>query len=374
LTLGHIDADGVDDQTEALTKRGWLTYDQVRPGDAIRALDPGTGRAAWRVVERVHVYRGTHIVRQLEARSHSSVTTLGHNWLTRDHYTKKLRARVTDRLTSTDRIIRAAPPSDLPTSPTYSDALVELLAWFWTEGHIRPDGAVQIYQSQRVNPAHCVKIRAAMLSHFGEPTPKLTTGRWRVPGWLERPPTDRKGVIEWYMNWPLGNTLTDLAPNRIVRPDVIAAMTASQLRLFIETSIDADGHRRVGDQLGTLAQKSLKQIESAEMACALLGVPTTRYRIFDSRFNRHAWTLRPGAVAEIRPVASAMRMDGRFIERQIQAIRATEVEAEIEGIVWCPELDGYSWLARRRGTVYYTGDSQGLGQMILPLASLSRAS
>lgn len=346
----------VDDKTEALTARGWLPYSKLQRGDLLRTLDLYTGRSMWAPLDRVYVYRDARLVRNLDARSHSSVTSLDHRWVTRDHYTGELRIRTSRDLRTNDRIIRAAPSMDTPTTPMYSDALVELLAWFWTEGHIRPDGAVQIFQSWRVNPNYCLRIREAMREVFGDPAVTMCTGRWIVPAWIERKPTERKGVIEWYLNRHLAATLTDLAPNRAVLPSVVASMTQSQLRIFTETSVDADGFRT--RSRSAISQKRLDQLNAAEMAYALLGVPTTRI-VAKLPQDRTCWILWVGSQAEIRPVAAAQRAD---------AVRARDVIETVSGVGWCPKVPTGTWLARRRGTVYYTGDAAPSGQLALPLA------
>jgi hypothetical protein len=69
----------VDADTEILTRRGWLRYDQVLAGDTCLTLNADTGQAEWQPVTSVHVFAdGPHDVIRMEGPSHSSVTTPDH--------------------------------------------------------------------------------------------------------------------------------------------------------------------------------------------------------------------------------------------------------------------------------------------------------
>ncbi len=71
----------VDSETEILTRRGWLRYDQVLAEDACLTLNAETGLAEWQQVQSVHVFaNGPYEVVRMEGPSHSSVTTPDHRW------------------------------------------------------------------------------------------------------------------------------------------------------------------------------------------------------------------------------------------------------------------------------------------------------
>src|SRR5690606_24889507 len=154
---------------------------------------------------------------RMAGRSHSSLTTPQHRWPVERFYrrTGKKRTRntdgtwaatgasprngqgrertwaTTDALTDRHRIPLAAPCAAPPPALKRSDALVELVAWLWTEGHIKPQSrsrlpstGVALYQKEGPNAA---RIRAALRSLFGPPvdsfprTGQRTDGqpRWR---------------------------------------------------------------------------------------------------------------------------------------------------------------------------------------------------
>lgn len=342
LPFGHC----VDSETEALTIDGWKRGADVREGDLLYTLNPATGLGEWQPAQAVHRFSGHHAVRRFEGRSHSSVTTLNHRWITRDHNSGRLRFRTSAELTTGDRIIRGAPASDSPVEAKWSDAFVELVAWYWTEGHEHPGGGADIYQSETANPHHCARIRAALAAYAGPPSATLLHGSGHpVGGYRE---TTRIGGVSrgrvtcWHLDKLLAAELRSIAPAKVVAPAFVASLTPAQLRLFIETSIDADGTRTAKGR-ATLAQRSAERLAPFEMACALAGIPTTTYLGSDGT----TWQVGLGAQTEIRPVMAARRGDGRMTDR-------LDVE---DGEVWCPTVANSTWLARRRGTVYFTGNS-----------------
>lgn len=344
LRYGHC----VDYDTEILTQRGWLSGHDLREGDQVMTLNPDTGLGEWQPCETVHRWDGQHAVRRLEGRSHSSVTTLNHKWITRDYDSKKLRFRTTAELNTNDRIIRAAPTANLPREAKWSDAFVELVAWYWTEGQQHPSGGAVLWQSADVNAANCQRIRAALTTLFGPARSSLNSGKGApIAGWRE---TQRVGgvskrqIASWHISKAAATDLRAVAPDKIVDPGFIAELTASQLRLFVETSIDADGWRgRSGSAY--LAQKNPAMLDAFEMACSLLGIPWTRS--YTGRSANNPCT-RIGTQIEVRPVANAQRTS--------RGKATSDTWGTVDG-VWCPQVQNRTWLARRRGTVYFTGNS-----------------
>jgi hypothetical protein len=387
----------VDEQTEMLTRRGWLCHDQVAVGDMAYAMDPETGLARWSPVQAVNVYdREPRPMLSMESRGHSSLTTLDHRWLVESARNVAVNPNPTDRcpecgfmtrapgspraisihrahahgvhvpasdrragprarhfrtsreIGQNDRIPVAAPCQTLPTEPKYSDALVELIAWVWTKGSwVKSVGRyTSITQSHRVNGAYVARIRLCLTSLFGPPA----RGRRPTPGWHEAISEDR-GMTWFRVNAPAGRLLAQMAPDHTVPSEFIAELTTAQLRLFVETSIDADGCRKTSTKGGsastgvTLAQKDPVRLDAFEMACALLGIATSRSKA------EGCWLVH----VKIRTFTAPMRSDLPLARREV---------VTHDGIVWCPTTSEGTWLARRNGTVYFTGNSDRIPETL----------
>ena len=356
------EGDCVDDKTEILTSQGWKDYLSLSPGDEIMTLNHETGMSEWQPCEEVRVFEpGPREVLRMEGKEFSSLSTMNHRWpVIRPR--KRLGKMEMDRVWTTseefgfrDRILRAAPPGDAPELPTHSDALVEMVAWFYTEGNDQcGDGkTVYIYQSPK-NAENCDRIRAALAALFGDPVdsfPRQGRRHDGVPRWREKM-RSRGGkwgdCVQFVLSTEAGRTLQQYAPDRVPTFDFLRSLTRSQLEIFIEVSLlgDNNGERR-------FAQKSRAQAEAYAFACTLSGrpvsirpyeptvtCPSVMWGVYSAKKDHHA-PLLAAWYAEQRNAPDGMR-----VTREVH-----------DGIVWCPRVKNGSWMARREGTVYFTGNS-----------------
>lgn len=337
----------VDEQTEILTVNGWKRYDELRSGDVVRTLNHETGMAEWQPVESVHVFPAER--RQLlsmRTRDHSSLTTLNHRWPVESYRHRQdefIRTwKTSETLASADRIIKAAPSADTPTEQKWSDDFVELVAWIYTEGTIREGGAVRLCQSHQVNADMCDRIESALRRLFGEPSESLAhenrvdKPRWRA--WSE----DRNR--RWALNKAASDLLLVACPDKVPAFWWLRDLTLAQLELFIRVSqmADGDGTR---DEVRTprMGQKDSRRADAYQFALLLAGYASSihqRRTNGESVVSMHAGT-------RSCPIAAA---------RQPQTRAKVEV-VDHDGIVWCPKTSNMTWLARRNGSVYFTGNT-----------------
>lgn len=345
----------VDDETEIFTSSGWKSRSELSIGDSVLSINPETGLSEWDEVLTINEYEGEHDVIRMEGRSHSSVTTPNHKWLTNRSYVHgkggKLgwRWTTTNKLAQDDRVPTAAPCVTLPTQPKYEDALVELIAWLWTEGSVSK-GSFAIHQSHKVNPAYVSRIRAALTKLW--PNSQGDDISIALPGqWVEKVNKSNPNITTFYLTSSLSNQLWPyFIKHKVVDPNFITQLTESQLNLFIDVSIMADGHEtKTGRR--TINQKSSDQLEAIQMACTLLGMTT---RISPT----NGYTLNINQNQFINP-AMAAKHGSKF----------KIVNEKYNGTVWCPMTSNGTWLARRKGTVYYTGNSFDWG-FTAPLAAI----
>jgi len=323
--------------TEALTRDGWRSHEQLRPGVEILTLNHETGESEWQPLSSVNRFEvEDEEMVQIERPSHSSLTTLEHRWPTLRR--GDVRHWVTARdLTTQDKIITAAPCADVPSEPIFSDALVEAVAWFWTEGSFsgRSRKQTRITQSLRANRGNVERIRAALVEQYGPAQEVRSVSRVGIPraqlnpaGWTEskvRP----SGCVNFFLNTAASVDLLAIAPEKIVSLDFIRALTLEQLELFIEVSLLADR-----TALQKIAQKNRGALAAIELASILAGRAPHAYQVESGMWY----------------------MNCRRHSRRLW-IRERPSRSRYSGTVWCPTTKNGSWLARRNGTVYYTGNS-----------------
>jgi predicted phage terminase large subunit-like protein len=331
----------VDEQTEILTRRGWLSCDEVRVGDEAVGLG-ADGIAQWTRVHDVSIYPARR--RQLlamEHRTHSSLTTLDHRWYARR---PGLRAPIEVVLSSAFigdardgrrdsapvgndwRIPVAAPMSDLPTVEKYEDDLVELMAWFTTEGHWASRDVLAISQSPIANPSHTERIEALLGRMLGPGAVNAGRGRTHGCAWsVTTGPTNVYRVLDIEVR-RLVASLVDR--EKVADPEFLASLTQRQLALFVEVSLLGDGCGQA------FIQKHDGRRAAFEMACALAGLATSTSWRADGTTKT--------AVSHRRYAHTSATV------RQV---------VEHDGRVWCPSTGTQNFLARRAGTTYFTGNT-----------------
>ncbi len=377
----HMDGNGwidigycVDEETEILTQQGWKSYRELRVGDIALTLNHETGMSEWQPVLEVCVFPAMEReMIKMAGDRHSSLTTPHHRWpveryrrrtgtqrvkgangrwLATGRAERSLKERerlwvTTETMGYWDRIPIAAPCADLPTEAKWSDALVELLAWFWTEGHVKRGRAgertlsVAIYQGMQ-NAANVSRIRAALTEVFGpasEQFPRVGRATDGVPRWRE---TVNRHLVEFHLSTDAGERLLELAPDRVPHFDFLLSLTSAQLRLFIETSLVADNAG-----IDKLAQKNRAAAEAFMFAVILSGkAASLRPRPPVGNCPSEMWLVTIRHQQYFAPRSAANR-----------GSRFTIGSETYRGEIWCPRTANQSWLARRDGTIYFTGNT-----------------
>lgn len=347
-----------DTKTEIFTAQGWKNYQDVGVGDPVLTLNHETGLSEWKPVQKMNVYEGTHEMLSVESKTHSSLTTLNHRWPVIRTWSVKQVGRpgfqrerkdwaTSEKFQLGDYVPIAAQCADLPAEPKYTDALVECVAWFWTEGHIdrlrdgRPGRTCSISQSAKVNPDKCELITSALTRLFGAPTDFPRRGssvRADIPRWYAVPDRDN---ISFALNAEAGGLVQSFAPGRVPSHEFLLSLTQSQLALFIETSMLADGHSRTRSYERVLGQKNPAAADAFQFACVLAGhaSASSTYKL-DPKYGYSMNTV-------------SIRQQRRF-----KLSKGRHAKVRYTGIVWCPTTENGTWLARRNGKVYFTGNSE----------------
>ena len=385
-----------DEETEILTNDGWKSHLDVLVGDVAYTLNTDTMLGEWQTIEKVARFDvEDEPMWSMETRAHSSLTTLGHRWFVKRATSERInrvtalecevcewastandqlwglalhRRKMHDLATSVekqavsvpawrtsrdlhgaDRIPVAAPCSTLPLEAKWADAFVELAAWAWTEGDVNAGRYRGIVQSHRINPSYCDRIRACLTSLYGPTVENMRKVQRGTPAWKEY--QHGNGMTRFSINRMISDLLWEVTPDHRPEPWFISQLTAAQLHLFVETSVDADGCRKTSSKSGsvstgtTLYQQDAKRLDGFEMACALLGRATSRSHQEDGilvHSKTRTWTA---------PMRSDLPLGMRGI-------------VEYSGIIWCPTTPNGTWLARRNGTMYFTGNSDRLPETL----------
>ncbi|MFW5415220.1 N-acetylmuramoyl-L-alanine amidase [Nocardiopsis sp. CNT-189] len=333
----------VDEETEILTENGWRGFAEISEGDLVLTLDHATGLSRWRPLLAVNVFPAMHreLVR-MEGSGHSSLTTPGHRWPV-ERWGGGARSApercwaTTESLGRGDRVPLGAPCSDLPGAPKYSDDLVELVAWL-SGG--TPVAEAALRRSEERDPGGTARIRAALHGLFGPPcTPSPRPGGdpGAAPRWREE---RSGGLAEFVLSPGAERVLLEHTRGGAAGHGFLRALTRAQLALFIEVSLSAEDGLRGGPP--AVHRASRAAAEAFQFAAVLAGCATSLHRV------------RPASPAERGTWRVELHRQSRFAPR---GSASTVTREPYEGRVWCPTTPDGTWLARRAGTVHFTGNS-----------------
>jgi hypothetical protein len=338
----------VDEETEILTADGWKDFRSLCQGQEVLTLNPLTWQSEWQPCLEVCVFpsRQREMFR-VESTQFSVLATLDHRWLTRSRDSGRVRWTTSGRLNSKDRIPLAAPCADVPAEAKFSDALVEAVAWFWTEGSWNWRGrcrSVTIHQSHEANPEKCDRIRAALTQLFGCDTGSIRRSE-PCACWTERVSTGKPGMRSFALSALASEVVTQHvftdgpAHAKAVRTQFLRSLTQAQLELFIHVSLLADGCYSPNSP--QLAQRSKVAAEQFALAAILAG-----QGVSVRRSQADMWVVTLLRRSEYCPRNAAYQPGRTSLGTVVHG-----------GPIWCPRTSNGTWLARRRGSVYFTGNS-----------------
>lgn len=350
LAAKDSDYNCLDAETEALTQRGWVRGFDLDPKDVLLTKNAESGELEWQGMTDLKLfpeYKGQ--LYEIETRTLSAVTTPNHRWLVTDYQGEDV-CKVTEELSTSghDRIHRGGTYRGPSTSP-WTDDFVELMGWFLTDGtklvtpRVRepsqPRVSVKLYQSQRANPEKVARIDALLA---------------RLGCLAHRSLYEPDQRVSWRIDRSTSEILHSLFPDRVLTPEVASSLTATQAHRLMKAMLLGDGNAASADnRQQVFSARSQEAIDAFQMLSMLVGKAST------SR-----WRDMSGYEPQSDKLSNAPNMTGVFtstvLRRQTAQLQKEHVTIrgarEGEG-VWCPIVPNTYFVARRKGTVYVTGNT-----------------
>lgn len=330
-------AECLSTDAEMLTRRGFVRHDALVIGEDVLAYDVATDTCHWTPLREVKVYRDRAVVR-MHGRDMDVTMTADHRWATMGTYTSWItgesprRMRPANEMTTSDRIILAAPAGDGASTITPDEAAV--IGWLVTDGTIwRANGDLRpmIYQSKQHTVGRVRELVGTVAREaVGEPTTRtFPSGRtydclpqhvFHLPVSVVRPLLERAGLGSYH----------DL-------PRFVTTLSAAARRAMREAMMDADGDAR--GYFGKIAKPGV--VEAWQILCTLDGIAV-------------GMTRTGGAI----PVQRAK-------QRRFASVEALRTEDAGTADVWCPTTDAGTWITRLpNGAVTITGNTKALGRAL----------
>lgn len=336
----------LDDQTEFLTDAGWRKWDEVEDDERFLTINSDSKIIEWQEHSGVHVFDWEGDLTRWQGRGIDALSTPNHRWLTahrnRDGYSEwesPGRFLTTDELRSGHRnkqiITGGGVPHCFATFPTFSDEFVELVGWAVTEGHYQKPPArtgVLIGQSETANPEKVERIRR-LVKYFADQGATATEQTTHRKG-------KNAGARDFYFGRGIGEHLRRVAPDKRVTPEFLCALTYSQGELLYETMLDGDGHRH------TRPGRNIEQEFFIQKDPGLMGDFQALAAMLGKRTALHPTGNRDDVFETV--VYHTPYTTNRLLNVS---------DEHYSGIVWCPSVPNGTVLARRNGSVYWTGQT-----------------
>lgn len=352
--------------TRILTRRGWLTYDEVVLGeDETIGYNPATGKNEWTLIVGLHHYADAEVWTMQNTWFRAEVTP-GHRWLVDQQVTVQTetvctecgrefatgrgmtkhradvhgvltprRERFEEQLVATRDFkqstrIHLSKPANLASELPLTDDEAELIGWIFADGHMEPFGPT-IVQSK---PEQVRYLRGFM-------------GKFPCGEYVRQPEARQNHVI---YRWKLPfDYWADLASrSKASKTDALGFvlnLSVTQRAAFVRGFLAADGTRdpRTQDErLGYAAfQVSGPVAEAIKVAAYLEGYrPDTNVR---TEFGPDRFGTQPMEHIGFRtPIVKSRHMK-RVAVRQAD--------------VWCPTTTLGTWTARQGEEIFLTGNS-----------------
>jgi len=313
----------VDDATECLTLDGWKRHDQLKKGDMIAAYDMQYRNLGFRPCLEVARYDVTdQEMVQILGRGIDQLLTPNHRCIVanRDGVPTIREAA------ALKSYLRVPVTADWkPGGNEFPTRLAALIGWAVTEGCFGDD-CVTIYQSGDVNPGYCQEIRQLLQAEGADYVEASRTRRYK----------DRDVIaMSWRITGAVAHELIALCRGKRLPPEFLQ-WNETALTALWDTIMKGDGHFREGGRQ-TIVQKDRVAIDQFQALAFRLGMSTTlRQR------STKTWAL--------------YKTEARWRQLHSQTSQLIQ-RVTYSGTVWCPQTEFGTFVARRNGRVFITGNT-----------------
>lgn len=362
----------VDTETECLTEHGWKTVEDLKEGMLIYTKNAKTGELELKPILKVNRAKYCGPVHVLNG-TISSVTTHNHRWLVDyqiDHGKNNGGLETVVKFVESIDLTATKDPgkykvhltADRPCLQTgkgvWTDDEVRLIGWVLTDGcfmkvHLRRKNkdrvGVSVQQSIRGNPQKVAVIdalfdRLSMTMRCQEGIKKLVNSSIQ----------DQGNYKSWVTYSDLAERIVKALPDKTLTWEFLQQLSTPQLQILFDTMLLGDGSwDKANNRYGGFTASSKKRIDAFSMLCVLLGQP---HRIIFNPPKQYPSHSKQYASMNNIPKVGGYWTINLNTRKRIQPGFYASWKA-FDGEVWCPATVNQTFVARRKGSVYITGNT-----------------
>lgn len=344
----------VDEETEALTTDGWRRYDQLYNGQLILTKNCNTGILEWQPVENINIYPDYQgDLYSFEGKTFSALTNGKHRWLC--NYDSKPGSKA--EFLTTEELYNSKIVRPIHRTGEYNgnrkkvldDDLVYLLGIILTDGHLR-------YYGDKTKPRYGKPWYALITQSKEKNIPLIQSAIDKLDNRFTyiHKVYGKKHV--WKFNKDFADYLDTIIPNKKLNMSLIHSLTKSQIRLLLDGMILGDGCKH-GTRILT---SSIEQANLIQVLVVMAGY-YSNILINDNRGIHISNKIKRGKI--ITKNISYLVTIGEskyFHHRSTRGINHIKKLSNQKQLIWCPTVKNGTWVCRRKGKTYITGNSTNM--------------
>ena len=332
----------VDDKTEALTKRGWLSYDDITTDDDI--LSYNDGKLIWSSINDIYINPSyNEKMFHLSHKNVDALVTPGHKFVSEQEGIKPI-----EMFTSSDNIVLTGDFVDNTNESNYDDDFIRLVGWVITEGYYIYDQSNHV-----IELAQNKGKKSEIIENV------LKTLSIKCKSYIKQY-TD---IIVWQLNGDIVKDIMKVAPSKQLTYDFIFGLTQEQRIILIKTMVEGDGWNKGNEGISwSYIQNNKEHIDKFVILCTLSGLSVETH-FYDNNFE---YSNKPYYVVNTyknpKKCCRFEHIDLHGGKPKGGGIAGKENNPNIptvvyNGVIWCPSTEHGTWVCKRNDKVYITGNT-----------------
>jgi ribonucleoside-triphosphate reductase len=322
----------ISEDTEILGKDGWKKYNQVKEGDEIATFNVEKGVIEYLPVKNVFAKKYKGKMYNLRNRISDQLISPEHRVVRRRFYAH---GYVLERI---EKILDLKSPFVVPVgsegyvngNDNTQEDVVKLIAWIVAEGSLdkgkRGSGRISIYQSKEKSKEDYEEIISISNNLGLKWTERTQKGLGAECNVIRFDANSTRKILQYFKS--------DKDKGIKFIPAIIKNADTETSMLFLETYIKGDGHNK----------------------CKI----TTTSRVIKDGLLQVAVNAGYGTTVLVRKPDNNLSKKDRYVIRIIKhkdTYINTVKEVNYKGIIWCPNTENETVVARRNGKVFITGNT-----------------
>lgn len=316
----------VDKDTEILTIDGWKRYNEIdwKQHKKVATYNLKKKIIEYQPLSYIKTYNYDGELLKIGNRDLDILTTFNHRNVVKKRIGEETIV-LSENLAYSDKI-RVMAPVSYPENNGIGKTLAELIGWIIAEGHYRKDGYIEIYQNEGKKSERIEYL----LKRLEIPYTKHTRKCQNIENTF------------YLKKSPLTNWIRDNVPNKELNK-FLASLPQNEIKRLFEGLINGDGHTRKDDGRISFIQKNKETKDW--------------FQILALRLGYHSMQEGKSVYLTKRTHIGIRNTNGNG--KAIQKIR-------YKGIIWCPKTPNGTWVARRNGRIFITGNTYP-EKLIMPM-------